>query len=438
MKLSKADFAGTGKVFRFTLAAHLKNRSNIISVIIMVLFAMISVPIMSLASGGTAVNLPIPESAAVEMLYIRNETSLPLDADVLAANLPISAQIVPIAPTDSIELARGAVLATITDSDGNVSITLDHAPAAAIAEVDLMQINAALAAAIDTARLEAAGASREQIELINAPFSVQVVTENALLGTSAISFDTRFAVQYVYSILVMIISLMSASYIARAIVEEKASKLVELLMVSVRPLALILGKIWAVMVFVFGMFVLMAAGFAVSNAVTGLFIDVQNTAGAFAALGIDGAALKLSPITIVIVVISLVLGYFTFSILAGITGTGCSTMEDIEYAQMTSILVIMGGYIVSCIVPAFESTAVAVVVSLLPIVSVFCAPACYVCGSISFGVLCLAWVIQALVVAGLAIFCARVYNDLLIHRGARVKLRDLIAMAKRPAKEGVR
>lgn len=154
-----------------------------------------------------------------------------------------------------------------------------------------------------------------------------------------------------------------------------------------------------------------------------------------ASFGINGQSLNLSPMTVVIVLISLVLGYFTFSILSGISGTCCSTMEDIEYAQLSSILVIMTGYLVSCVAAAFTSGPAPVIVSLLPVVSVFCAPVSYVCGNISFPLLCLSWGIQALVVAGLALFCARVYNELLIHRGARVKLRQLLSMAKRPAKE---
>ena len=167
MKLSKADFIGTGNVFRFTLAAHLKNRSNIVSMIIMLVFAIVSAPVMALVSGG--------------------------------------------------------------------------------------------------------GFGGEQVELVNSAFSVQVVTESEYFSRESIAFETKFAVQYVYSILVMLISIMSASYIARAIVEEKASKLVELLMVSVRPLALILGKILAVMVFVFGLFVLMAGGHILSRVGQAIF-----------------------------------------------------------------------------------------------------------------------------------------------------------------------
>ncbi|MFQ9052626.1 MAG: ABC transporter permease [Oscillospiraceae bacterium] len=60
---------------------------------------------------------------------------------------------------------------------------------------------------------------------------------------------------------------MSASYVIRAVVEEKDSRLVELLLVSVKPMALLAGKILAVMAFTFG-WLAMLAGLGVSCGLT--------------------------------------------------------------------------------------------------------------------------------------------------------------------------
>ena len=85
------------------------------------------------------------------------------------------------------------------------------------------------------------GVSDERLKSAFAPFSVESMPynqyvrsqeENELPGS-----DAYFLVTYAYSIIVMILIIFSTSYIVRSVVEEKASKLVELLMVSVRPLA---------------------------------------------------------------------------------------------------------------------------------------------------------------------------------------------------------
>ena len=70
--------------------------------------------------------------------------------------------------------------------------------------------------------------------------------------------------QYAYSIIVMIVCIFSCTYIVRAIIEEKSSKLVETLMVSIRSEAMIMGKILAVISFVAIMVIAIVLAFALS------------------------------------------------------------------------------------------------------------------------------------------------------------------------------
>lgn len=439
MKLSKKDFEGTGKVFRFTLAAHLKNKANIVSLIILVVFALISVPLLNLF-GGTTGGM-IEQRSMLETVLVVNHTDLAISEDdfsgdpyfedtrfILSESDPVSETREPVGTADTT-----AVIDVRQDGEGYaVSPRYED-----VFDTDEAEYAAsAVYAALERALQRAAGAS--EVQLAQAAMSVQIepVTLSEYLGkTEDVGFGTKFGVQYVFSIFVMILSIMAASYIIRAIVEEKASKLVELLMVSVRPLALVVGKILAVMVYVFGTLLCVGLAFVLSSAISSLVLHTGSLAQTVESMGVDRSALNISPMTVVIVLVSLILGYLTFSILSGISGTCCSTMEDIEYGQLSVILIIMTGYLVSCIAAAFTSTAASVVVSLLPVVCVFCAPVCYVCGGIPFGVLVLSWALQAVTVGLLALFCARVYNELLIHRGSRVKLRQLLAMAKKEKEE---
>jgi ABC-type Na+ efflux pump permease subunit len=115
-------------------------------------------------------------------------------------------------------------------------------------------------------------------------------------------------------------------------------------------------------------------------------------------------------------------------------------MEDMESANMAVLLIVMFGYLVSCIAVPFSTetgnSAVAIIVSLFPIVSIFCAPVQYICGNISIYILLLSWLIQVGLITLLAVFCSRVYEGLVIHKGSRVKLKELLSMAGlRKAKE---
>lgn len=106
-------------------------------------------------------------------------------------------------------------------------------------------------------------------------------------GTESIGFDANFAIQYGYSIVVMILCLLSASFIIRCIVTEKDSKLIELLMVSVSPLALLLGKILAVMTYVLILIAMMVIGFVLSYGISTHFLQMASLGTTAFQHGID-------------------------------------------------------------------------------------------------------------------------------------------------------
>lgn len=273
------------------------------------------------------------------------------------------------------------------------------------------------------------GMTEDQMEILSANYSVDVMTEEEYRADDGVDMDALFVIQYVYSIFVMFVSIFSASYIIRAVIEEKASKLVETLMVSVKPLALILGKILSVMTYIFGLFVAMILAFGLSYGICGRFMDVSAIGTLMSSMGFSSELMNLSVSTVLIVLISLILGYLAFSIIAGVSGTCCSSMEDMESANLSVTLLIMAGYLVSCMTVAISGGVPAVVVSLLPVVSVFCAPVQYVVGHISLAVFLLSWLLQALYIVLLAIFATRVYRELIMYRGNRVKLMQLFRMA---------
>ena len=60
----------------------------------------------------------------------------------------------------------------------------------------------------------------------------------------------------------------------------------------------------------------------------------------------------------------------------------------------------------------------------------YIAPSRFLMGDIGFGWLALGWLLQALVTLLLMKLCAAVYGALMIHRGERVKPRQILTMMK--------
>lgn len=402
------DLSGTGQVYRFTLSQLLKSRANRVTLIIMVLLAAVSMPLMALLGGETP---ETSDTAGLASVRVDNRTDLALDfsGDAYWADTDFSAG-----------AGEPDAVVTITGDETGYQVAVVGSESAHAGE--LSQLAETARQAVRNACLQAAGLSSRQLEALTASTGEED------------SHEDGFWVQYGYSILAMILCLMSASYVIRAVVEEKDSRLVELLLVSVKPMALLAGKILAVMAFTFGWLLAMLAGFGVSCGLTaglmGPGVLQKQLSGLLAAVPRVQEDLWQAAGVLLVLLVSLGLGYLTMSLIGGVAGACCSGMEEAGEATGPVMLLTMAGYLASCVVGAVPSGPVAVFSTLCPVVSIFCAPVQFAGGNVSFWLVLASWAIQAAVIWGLLTLASRVYAGLIVHRGSRVKLRELMSMAK--------
>lgn len=402
------DLSGTGQVYRFTLSQLLKSRANRVTLIIMVLLAAVSMPLTALLGGETP---ETSDTAGLASVRVDNRTDLALDfsGDAYWADTDFSAG-----------AGEPDAVVTITGDETGYQVAVVGSETADAGE--LSQLAETARQAVRDACLQAAGLSSRQLEALTASTGEED------------SHEEGFWVQYGYSILAMILCLMSASYVIRAVVEEKDSRLVELLLVSVKPMALLAGKILAVMAFTFGWLLAMLAGLGVSCGLTaglmGPGVLQKQLSGLLAAVPRVQEDLWQAAGVLLVLLVSLGLGYLTMSLIGGVAGACCSGMEEAGEATGPVMLLTMAGYLASCVVGAVSSGPVAVFSTLCPVVSIFCAPVQFAGGNVSFWLVLASWAIQAAVIWGLLTLASRVYAGLIVHRGSRVKLRELMSMAK--------
>lgn len=402
------DLSGTGQVYRFTLSQLLKSRANRVTLIIMVLLAAVSMPLTALLGGETP---ETSDTAGLASVRVDNRTDLVLDfsGDAYWADTNFSA-----------DAGEPDAVVTITGDETGYQVAVNGSETAHAGELSRLAETARQA--VRDACLRAAGLSSRQMEALTASTGEED------------SHEEGFWVQYGYSILAMILCLMSASYVIRAVVEEKDSRLVELLLVSVKPMALLAGKILAVMAFTFGWLLAMLAGFGVSCGLTaglmGSGVLQKQLSGLLAAVPRVQEDLWQAAGVLLVLLVSLGLGYLTMSLIGGVAGACCSGMEEAGEATGPVMLLTMTGYLASCVVGAVSSGPVAVFSTLCPVVSIFCAPVQFAGGNVSFWLVLASWAIQAAVIWGLLTLASRVYAGLIVHRGSRVKLRELMSMAK--------
>ena len=117
-------------------------------------------------------------------------------------------------------------------------------------------------------------------------------------------FQARYAVFMASSMMLYLVILMGGQFIAMGVVEEKSSRIIEILLACVRPTSLLAGKVLGTGASLILCFGLVGTAGAVTAQVTGVMPDVD----------IDLNA------TLVVTLVWMVVGYAIFSVLFGAAG----------------------------------------------------------------------------------------------------------------------
>ena len=426
--MNKADYAGTGKVFRFSLQQYFKSAATYVMLALMLLGSGASVLLMtSSMDRGAAID------SEAERVYIRNESPFALDPAALPEYL--QGELTELSLEDLLQrLDDGETTGVAVDvsrdgASGLWQVTAYTGEQTAVTQSEAADIAAACAAQLEMGRYAEAGVSPLQIAVALAPVSTDVLTEAEFRSPGeddGEAIQTRTAAGSAYTILVFMLISFSTSFIVRAVVQEKTSRLVELLMVSVKPLALIAGKILAAMCLVAVGVLCAGLGLALSRTVLGLL----GRDGGSAALGLGSILGNLNLGTGLAALVSILLGYLSFSILAALSGAGSPGISESESASGAAMLLNFLGYGIG-MGTAFVGAGTGItVMSLVPFVSTYVAPYRFMAGDIGFPLLLLSWVLQALVSLLLMRGCAAVYGALLIHRGERIGLGKILKMIR--------
>ncbi len=426
MKMRDSALAGTGKVFRFSLQQYFKSAATYVMLVIMMLGAGGSVLMMSLGmSRGESMD------RGAKTVYIRNESPYAIGPagmpEYVTASLTGESLEDLLQRLDAGEKESVAVEIAADEETGLWKATAYTGSESAVTQSEARNLAACCAALVDEARYEALGASPLQMGVALAPVSASAVSEAEYRETEEDEDSgSRQVGGTAYSILIFMLVSFSTSFIVRAVVQEKSSKLVELLMVSVKPLALITGKILAAMCLVVAGMLSSGAGLVLAR--TAMRLMGKDTAMATAGIGSLLQGLNASGVLAVLV--SVLLGYLSYAIIAGISGACCSTETESDSASSGAMLISMVGYIAGMATAWMKAGTAIRILCLVPFVSVYIAPSRFLLGDIGFGWLALSWLLQALVALLLMKLCAAVYGALMIHRGERVKPRQILAMMK--------
>jgi ABC-2 type transport system permease protein len=232
---------------------------------------------------------------------------------------------------------------------------------------------------------------------------------------------------------------------AQAIATEKASRVMELLLTSVRPLAVIIGKVLASTLVAFttitliggisSLIFLATAPFGMLGEVVGM-VDTTDPAIMSVNAELGTALAGVNAVNIALIVVIFLMGFLFYSLIAGLIGASVSKIEDLQTAIQPLIYISMLGFYLTYfstftgLDPDRQGNFIVTLSRYLPISSPFALPSAILSGDIGGAEIAISIGVLTLCLGLFAIFVAKVYEHIILHNGDRLKIKDLIKLAR--------
>ncbi|GIH90075.1 ABC transporter permease [Planobispora siamensis] len=237
----------------------------------------------------------------------------------------------------------------------------------------------------------------------------------APLEQVSVGADTRYAGARtgIATLLVMLLFfqlLQPSMYVAMGVVEEKGSRIVEILLTSIRPWQLLGGKIVGLgALALLNLVVVIVAGLGAAT-ISGFTSDMPP--------GIGGV--------VVSTLFWFVLGYAFFATLAAALGSLVSRQEEVSSVLTPMMMLIMAAYFVSYFAAIEPGNSVARILSLIPPFSSMVMPVRTAAGEVPLWEMGVAAALMIVATGAVLILGARIYERAILRTGARVKLSEVV------------
>lgn len=446
--MKRNEYAGWKEVFLFSLRQELKQKSFRGFLILMCVVILAAAPVSTWLQQRDQEQIKVTE---VSRFTIYDETGLGIDYSHALEGERYENVYVAEEPGDGfashvqvLEESQGSteIIVHVTyEEAGYFNLTFVKAATADLKDKDCEQLSQDFESFFQDARIRVVDVDQEQLDFINQPVATRVeyTTEDGEItpqeGGEGISM-TEYYVLLAGIVIVMMIVNMGGSQIALSIVTEKSTKVVEYLMINVRPMALIVGKILAALTAVVIQFAAYGVSYLLSQQISSaLFGTVSGSAEADETVGIMELFAHVNGVTLVLAAVMILVGVLFFSIVAGLAGASVSRMEEMaEGLKIYQLLLVVGSYIgiFLCIMQMVGNVSDVVVniCCILPLSAPFVMPANLLLGKVSVVTGLVSLTVVVVCTAALFSFTAKVYESLIFYNGNVLKLKDILQIAR--------
>lgn len=303
----------------------------------------------------------------------------------------------------------GAARAAVRDGDVDAAVINDEVVSDGSLDAKLSQVlQDAHRAVLTEDRLREEGLDPQKVATA---LQVPLLRESTLSGDSE-GDSARQGIAFIGTVLLFGQLIGYGTWVAFGVVEEKSSRVVELLLAAIRPWQLLAGKILGIGVL------------ALSQ------LLVVSGAGLGAALAIGSVELPSDAYGIVASVLGwFVLGYAFFAAAYAAAASLVSRQEELSNVTSPMTMILVAGYVMGIFVTSSPNGGLAKVVSMIPPFSAMTMPARAAGGAVPGWQIALAVLLMVVATVGLIRLSGRIYAGAILRTGAKVRLLDAFRSA---------
>ncbi len=430
----KNKFHGIGKVFNFTLAQSFKGKSFKATLII------IALAVFAATFGLNILLADVSAPSPIEKVYVYDNNSglevinifegMKAGFDERFADVEFVTIEEDISLEDAINKAKDdsneSVVAAVGKGKEGFEIVVYVTDNKEISESEAAEIGELISDSFQSIKYANMDLTQEQIMALMVPSEIKLSVEGE-------KDDTNFAVTFlqlmapaIFGFALYFMLIFYGQAIAKNVLSEKESKLMEFLLTGCKPYALIGGKVLAITasgLIQFTVWIVAGvAGYIIGDKVAvSMYPDYSNPVyEMFDGLKEMGLEDALSVKSIIFAVIALCVGFLFYCVLAGFFGSFLRKAEDLGSVMGIYTMLIVVGFMVSYMGTLLEKKEVIAVGRYVPICSPFMLPADILVGNmstveslISFGILILSTII-------VIIATGKVYEMTVLYKGTNM------------------
>ncbi|HEV2778731.1 MAG TPA: ABC transporter permease [Actinophytocola sp.] len=354
--------------------------------------------VMRLVSGGA--------DATVGVTGGTSALEVPLKATASSINQSVDTRQVPDEATGRAQVADGSLDALLLGDGQRIRVVVKK------------QLDQGLRNALNVLAGQLA-LNQEIVRLGGDPAQVNAAVANASVDVESLEPPYPYQPQQlvlgiIAGILIYMSLLINGQSVAQGVVEEKSSRVVELLLATIRPWQLMAGKVLGIgLVGLIQMAVVGAVGVIAGLAVGALTISAS------AAFG-----------TVVWLVVWFLLGFLIYALMLAAVAALVSRQEDVGGVTAPAIMLMVLGYVLGIsILPSDPGNRLCEVLSIIPLFAPTLMPMRLAMGGVPAWEAFLAVALALVTIPALVWLSGRIYRNAVVRSGARVKLTD----ALRPA-----